>query len=253
MRFRVLSACLALSIGWAINFSARAEEVLGEIVGSSEQVVYVQFPSTVNPPSDQVLNVVWLPDGSRIDVGKVRVVSSDDGFVTASLVDGQASIGMKVAYHHTQTTPVQRNIPKQTQQPKPQPTPTIEERTISPESDDDEIGEELDIDTTWAYSMVNAELWEDQSFLAKSQAVSRYSRALASALGKSQEAQENSLRLYLKSAQKGHRLAQYKVGWMLENGLGTEKNLTLALAWYQIAAAKGHKKAALGMARLEGN
>jgi len=262
MRYKLLSALLFLGLVFTNNLWAQSREVLGEIVGSSENDIYIEFPVTANPASNQVLNVLWIPDGSRIEVGKVRIVSSEDGFATAQLLEGQASIGMKVSYQQSSTnndTTVSNKTAVSNKNATPpvvtQPA-SVEQRSIDPQSvdgqDDDEVGEALNIDTSWAYSMVNAGQWVDQSFLSKSNALAQYSRAVAASGGKSERSQKNALRLFLKSARKGYRLSQYRVGWMLENGLGTDKNLTLALAWYQIAAAKGHKKAALGMSRLGG-
>ncbi len=54
------------------------------------------------------------------------------------------------------------------------------------------------------------------------------------------EADERLFRLQLKLAQGGDPNAQYYLGEMYEQGLGTEANLEEAFKWYAKAAEKGH-------------
>ena len=44
-------------------------------------------------------------------------------------------------------------------------------------------------------------------------------------------------------ARDGNAEAQYRLGWLYENGLGTEQNPFITAQWYRQAAAQGHSSA----------
>ena len=54
-----------------------------------------------------------------------------------------------------------------------------------------------------------------------------------------------------KLAKKGNPVAQYKLAYMYENGLGTKKNLGEALAWYKKAAAQRYPAAQMRITYIE--
>lgn len=56
-----------------------------------------------------------------------------------------------------------------------------------------------------------------------------------------------------KLAEQGNVKAQFILGEMYENGRGVEKNIDLAISWYQKAEKNGHKKAAKRIANIEEN
>jgi len=49
--------------------------------------------------------------------------------------------------------------------------------------------------------------------------------------------------IWVHHARRGSAEAQYRLGWLFENGLGTQKNFTRAVKWYARAAAQGHASA----------
>lgn len=55
-------------------------------------------------------------------------------------------------------------------------------------------------------------------------------------------------KLFHINAKKNNEEAQYKVGWMYDQGEGVEENDSLAIYWYQKSAAKGHTKAMRNLA-----
>ena len=57
----------------------------------------------------------------------------------------------------------------------------------------------------------------------------------------------------LKLAERGNVKAQFILGEMYENGRGTEKNINLAISWYQKAKKNGHGKAAKRITSIEEN
>ena len=56
---------------------------------------------------------------------------------------------------------------------------------------------------------------------------------------------------YLKAAKKGNAGAEYKLGWMYEQGKGVTPIYEMALRWYRKAAAHGNKDAQAGIVRVE--
>jgi len=54
--------------------------------------------------------------------------------------------------------------------------------------------------------------------------------------------------VWLPLARRGDVEAQYRLGWMYETGLGTEKNPFHAAKWYRQAAAQGHASAQYNLA-----
>lgn len=230
--------CLALVL-MLCSLNIHARQITGEVVGGAEPTFYVEYATSSGPKVGQMLTVIWEADGSGVEVGKLEVEESEQGFVTATLVEGQADIGMKAVFQSSSNgsagTSTSNSAPESAYEP--------------PTSDDfdEAVGE---YDTQWANSLVNAESWGDQTILDKSNALSRYSRAVASSTSKKEIHKKRALRLFLKSAEQGYKPSQFRAGWMFENGLGTDQNLSLALAWYTLAAAEGHDKAALGVRRL---
>ena len=61
--------------------------------------------------------------------------------------------------------------------------------------------------------------------------------------------QAEAAKWYRKAAEQGHREAQYRLGWMLETGRGTEQDAEAAF-WYRKAAKKGHLEAMCALAGL---
>jgi uncharacterized protein len=51
------------------------------------------------------------------------------------------------------------------------------------------------------------------------------------------------MRWYAKAAEKGRPEAEYRVGYMYEQGLGVPKSTTEAMKWYKMAADKGDASA----------
>ena len=53
---------------------------------------------------------------------------------------------------------------------------------------------------------------------------------------------------YKMAASRGHAEAEYRVGFMYQNGLGRERDYPQALHWYSLAAAQedAHSQSALG-------
>lgn len=49
--------------------------------------------------------------------------------------------------------------------------------------------------------------------------------------------------VWIPLARHGNAEAQFRLGWVFENGLGTAKNPTVAADWYAQAAAQGHASA----------
>jgi len=58
-------------------------------------------------------------------------------------------------------------------------------------------------------------------------------------------------RFQIKLAEQGNPEAQYKVGEMYEMGSGVSKDETVALSWFEKAAAQGHKKSSYKLLYLE--
>ena len=56
---------------------------------------------------------------------------------------------------------------------------------------------------------------------------------------------------YRKAAEKGHSGAEYRLGWMYEQGKGVTPIYEMALRWYRKAAAHGNKDAQAGIVRVE--
>ena len=54
---------------------------------------------------------------------------------------------------------------------------------------------------------------------------------------------EEAFAWYLKAAEKGYSDAQYKVGYMYDNGEGVKEDKEEAFEWYMKAAKKGHTSA----------
>jgi TPR repeat protein len=62
---------------------------------------------------------------------------------------------------------------------------------------------------------------------------------------------DEALNWYRKAAKKGNATAEWKLGFMYENGLGgIEKDITEAVAWHRKASAKGNSKAQQALKRL---
>jgi len=55
---------------------------------------------------------------------------------------------------------------------------------------------------------------------------------------------------YRKAAEQGHAEAQYKLGFMYQNGRGVKKDDKQAAEWYRKAAAQGNKEAERALQRL---
>jgi soluble lytic murein transglycosylase-like protein len=54
---------------------------------------------------------------------------------------------------------------------------------------------------------------------------------------------ERAVKLYCAAARQGHSPAQMRLGWMYANGVGVERNTTLAGAWLRLVAAQGDMQA----------
>jgi TPR repeat protein len=63
---------------------------------------------------------------------------------------------------------------------------------------------------------------------------------------------QQAMNWYRKAADQGYADAQFKLGWLYENGLGIEKDYSQAKAWYQKAADQGNADAKEGLKRLDG-
>ncbi|MFK5912907.1 MAG: tetratricopeptide repeat protein [Woeseiaceae bacterium] len=59
---------------------------------------------------------------------------------------------------------------------------------------------------------------------------------------------DQALRAWLPIAEKDDSYAQYNLGIMYQKGLGVEKNLKAAFAWYKRASANGHTDAMYNLA-----
>ena len=97
---------------------------------------------------------------------------------------------------------------------------------------------------------IETEYWATQTLLRRTKGLSRFARAYNIEKSSSGSAEE-ALLLYKKVAKQGYDKAQYRLGWMLENGDGTEPDPGLALAWYRQAAIQGNTKARSAVDRLE--
>ncbi|NBC49878.1 tetratricopeptide repeat protein [Halochromatium glycolicum] len=56
---------------------------------------------------------------------------------------------------------------------------------------------------------------------------------------------EQALEWYRVAAMQGETVAMHRVGSMLRRGVGADKDLVEAYAWCNIAAARGHREAAI--------
>src|SRR5579864_3475214 len=54
--------------------------------------------------------------------------------------------------------------------------------------------------------------------------------------------------LYRSLADKGDKVSQYQLGYLFQNGLGVDKNLQAAAAWYSRANQQGLPEAAFALA-----
>jgi TPR repeat protein len=61
---------------------------------------------------------------------------------------------------------------------------------------------------------------------------------------------KEALKLFRKASDTGLGEPQTWIGWMYENGVSVPKDITIAYAWYNIAAAGGHKNAKRHKGRL---
>lgn len=61
---------------------------------------------------------------------------------------------------------------------------------------------------------------------------------------------DEAFRLLMKAATLGHAKAQYNVGILYENGIGTEASLKEAGTWYTYSAAQGNKEANASLERI---
>ena len=59
---------------------------------------------------------------------------------------------------------------------------------------------------------------------------------------------EQGIPLLQKSAEMGNAEAQYNLGYVLENGFGTEQNKEEAMKWYKLSAEKGFEEAIKALA-----
>jgi len=60
----------------------------------------------------------------------------------------------------------------------------------------------------------------------------------------------DAVRLFRLAANQGHAAAQYNLGWLYENGLGTVKDVGEARRWYKLAADQGFEGAKKALVRL---
>lgn len=65
------------------------------------------------------------------------------------------------------------------------------------------------------------------------------------------ENKEEAFKYYLKAAEKGHSSAQYNVGYCYLYGIGTEKELSLALHYLNLAKDNGNELAKKEIEKLE--
>jgi TPR repeat protein len=62
---------------------------------------------------------------------------------------------------------------------------------------------------------------------------------------------EQALKWFLKAAEQGNVVAQYKIGYMFESGEGVERDYKQAMEWYLKAANQGHSDAQSQVHRLQ--
>ena len=71
---------------------------------SQDDVIYFEANSNIALKIGSNISIVWDLDGSLIDAGTAEVTDIDSGVVTATIIDGQPSIGMLVQFS-PKTTP----------------------------------------------------------------------------------------------------------------------------------------------------
>ena len=69
---------------------------------------------------------------------------------------------------------------------------------------------------------------------------------------RSLEDEQKAFRWYLRAAQQGHALAQFKVSVAYERGLGVDKDLYEAFKWRYLSLVRGYTAAEMGIERLRG-
>ncbi len=278
----LLSMFLSISV---LNTLSIADEnspttQTGQIVGVQDNTLYIELDSEGVVSKDDPITILWDLDGTVIEAGHAVVSSYENELVTATLSDGQPSIGMQVTIT-SESNKNDNDLPEQVQNSSAI-TPTGKT-----DAEPDELDGELAKVSNKANNVTSAppqniinndstgtnvatidrqaeteehklkvlpeidvEEWGVQTLFHKTKAVTRFTRGFAYEKTKNKDGYRKALKLYRKAAKTGYVRAQFRLGWMLENGIGVESDSALALAWYLQAEAQGNVKAGLGIQRL---
>ncbi|MEM7561569.1 MAG: tetratricopeptide repeat protein [Pseudomonadota bacterium] len=264
----ILIAALTFTVG--LYQIASASAVFGKVVGVQDQTIYIELDDESVIKVGDKITITWDLDGTIIEAGKAEVVEFTKDLVVAKSLEGIPSLGMAAEIHTgVSDSQVANDTPEGTaddipieeilREKEPDSVAIISQQGVSAgEVSQTKTENRVATDVSSEKNITRApDLdvgdWKSQSLFVRSKALTRFARGFSHEKAKTETGYRKALRLYRKTAKTGYARGQYRLAWMLENGIGVTADPALALAWYREAFSQGHEKAGLGVQRLTQN